>query len=149
MLTLRETTPIGCCADTDADLTATAAELAQGSFCDLAWVEERALDEGPAAFAPLMGMALNLLGHDPRMAPGIQLAPSTVLRIGVALLVPRLLVVALWFTQGGAGVRTSGLDWRQIVVGREIQRWASWTNRSCCNATGSTWSATTAWAKPG
>jgi hypothetical protein len=96
-----------------------------------------------------MVMALKFLGDEPRMAPGIQLASSTVLRIGVALHGPRLLVVALWFTQGGARVRTSGLDCPQIVVGREIQRWASWTNRSCCNATGSTWSATTAWAKPG
>ncbi len=41
-------------------------------------------------FALLLGMALNFLGDDPRLAPGIQLAGRSVLRIGVALLGLRL-----------------------------------------------------------
>lgn len=41
-------------------------------------------------FALLLGMALNFLGDDPRLAPGIQLAGRSVLRAGVALLGLRL-----------------------------------------------------------
>jgi uncharacterized integral membrane protein (TIGR00698 family) len=41
-------------------------------------------------FALLLGMALNFLGDDPRLAPGIQLAGRSVLRLGVALLGLRL-----------------------------------------------------------
>lgn len=41
-------------------------------------------------FALLLGMALNFLGNDPRLAPGILLAGRSVLRLGVALLGLRL-----------------------------------------------------------
>jgi uncharacterized integral membrane protein (TIGR00698 family) len=41
-------------------------------------------------FALLLGMALNFLGDDPRLAPGIQVAGRSVLRVGVALLGLRL-----------------------------------------------------------
>lgn len=41
-------------------------------------------------FALLLGMALNFLGDDPRLAPGIQVAGRSVLRLGVALLGLRL-----------------------------------------------------------
>jgi uncharacterized integral membrane protein (TIGR00698 family) len=41
-------------------------------------------------FALLLGMALNFLDEDPRLAPGIQLAGRGVLRLGVALLGLRL-----------------------------------------------------------
>lgn len=41
-------------------------------------------------FALLLGMALNFLGNDLRLAPGIQLASRSVLRVGVALLGLRL-----------------------------------------------------------
>lgn len=41
-------------------------------------------------FALLLGMALNFLGDDPRLASGIQMAGRSVLRVGVALLGLRL-----------------------------------------------------------
>ena len=56
-LTLREITLVGCYTYTTADLQAAVAALAegkQGSFGDLAWVEERALSQGPAAFDDLV-----------------------------------------------------------------------------------------------
>jgi uncharacterized integral membrane protein (TIGR00698 family) len=37
-------------------------------------------------FALLLGMALNFLGQEPKTAPGVQFAASTILRCGVALL---------------------------------------------------------------
>lgn len=53
-LTLREITLVGCYTYTTGDLQAAVAALAQGSFGDLAWVEERALSQGPAAFDDLV-----------------------------------------------------------------------------------------------
>ena len=52
-LTLAEITLIGTYTYTTADLRATVAALYNGAFGDLAWVEERRLDEGAAAFADL------------------------------------------------------------------------------------------------
>jgi alcohol dehydrogenase len=52
-LTLAEITLLGTYTYTTADLRATVAALHQGGFGDLAWVEERALDEGPQAFIDL------------------------------------------------------------------------------------------------
>ena len=52
-LTLAELTLLGTYTYTMADLRATVAALAAGSFGDLAWVETRALAEGPEAFADL------------------------------------------------------------------------------------------------
>ena len=52
-LTLAEITLIGTYTYSTADLRATVAALYNGSFGDLAWVEERPLAEGAAAFADL------------------------------------------------------------------------------------------------
>ena len=52
-LTLAEITLIGTYTYTTADLRATVAALYNGAFGDLAWVEERRLEEGAAAFADL------------------------------------------------------------------------------------------------
>lgn len=52
-LTLAEITLLGTYTYTTADLRATVAALHQGQFGDLAWVEERALSEGPRAFLDL------------------------------------------------------------------------------------------------
>jgi alcohol dehydrogenase len=52
-LTLAEITLVGTYTYSTADLRATVAALYHGSFGDLAWVEERRLDEGAAAFADL------------------------------------------------------------------------------------------------
>ena len=52
-LTLAEVTLLGTYTYTTADLRATVALLHQGSFGDLAWVEERPLAEGAAAFRDL------------------------------------------------------------------------------------------------
>jgi alcohol dehydrogenase len=52
-LTLAEITLLGTYTYTTADLRATVAALARGAFGDLAWVEERPLDEGPQAFIDL------------------------------------------------------------------------------------------------
>ncbi len=52
-LTLAEVTLIGTYTYTTADLRATVAALYNNVFGDLAWVEERRLDEGAAAFADL------------------------------------------------------------------------------------------------
>jgi 2-desacetyl-2-hydroxyethyl bacteriochlorophyllide A dehydrogenase len=52
-LTLAEITLIGTYTYTTADLRATVAALAAGAFGDLAWVEERRLDDGASAFADL------------------------------------------------------------------------------------------------
>jgi threonine dehydrogenase-like Zn-dependent dehydrogenase len=52
-LTLAEITLIGTYTYTTADLRATVAALAAGAFGDLAWVEERRLGDGAAAFADL------------------------------------------------------------------------------------------------
>jgi 2-desacetyl-2-hydroxyethyl bacteriochlorophyllide A dehydrogenase len=53
-LTLREITLIGCYTYTTADMHGAVAALARGEFGDLAWVEELALADGPAAFADLV-----------------------------------------------------------------------------------------------
>jgi len=52
-LTLAEITLIGTYTYSTADLRATVAALYNGSFGDLAWVEERPLADGAAAFADL------------------------------------------------------------------------------------------------
>jgi threonine dehydrogenase-like Zn-dependent dehydrogenase len=52
-LTLAEITLIGTYTYTTADLRAAVAALAAGAFGDLAWVEERPLAEGAAAFRDL------------------------------------------------------------------------------------------------
>jgi 2-desacetyl-2-hydroxyethyl bacteriochlorophyllide A dehydrogenase len=52
-LTLAEITLLGTYTYTTADLHATVDALAQGAFGDLSWVEERALADGPQAFADL------------------------------------------------------------------------------------------------
>lgn len=52
-LTLAEITLLGTYTYTTADLRATVAALHQGQFGDLAWVEERALADGPQAFVDL------------------------------------------------------------------------------------------------
>jgi alcohol dehydrogenase len=52
-LTLAEITLLGTYTYTTADLRATVAALHQGRFGDLAWVEERALADGPQAFVDL------------------------------------------------------------------------------------------------
>lgn len=52
-LTLAEITLLGTYTYTTADLNATVAALARGVFGDLAWVEERRLDDGPQAFVDL------------------------------------------------------------------------------------------------
>jgi alcohol dehydrogenase len=52
-LTLAEITLIGTYTNTTADLRAAVAALAAGAFGDLAWVEERPLAEGAAAFRDL------------------------------------------------------------------------------------------------
>lgn len=52
-LTLAEITLLGTYTYTTADLRATVAALARGSFGDLSWVEERALDAGQQAFLDL------------------------------------------------------------------------------------------------
>jgi len=52
-LTLAEITLIGTYTYSTADLNATVAALHRGAFGDLAWVEERSLADGPAAFADL------------------------------------------------------------------------------------------------
>jgi alcohol dehydrogenase len=52
-LTLAEVTLIGTYTYTTADLVATVAALARGAFGDLAWVEERPLADGAAAFRDL------------------------------------------------------------------------------------------------
>ena len=52
-LTLAEITLIGTYTYSTADLNATVAALYRGTFGDLAWVEERSLADGPAAFAEL------------------------------------------------------------------------------------------------
>ena len=52
-LTLAEVTLIGTYTYSTADLRATAAALHAGAFGDLAWVEERPLADGPAAFRDL------------------------------------------------------------------------------------------------
>jgi alcohol dehydrogenase len=52
-LTLAEITLLGTYTYTTADLRATVAALAQGAFGDLAWVEERPLDQGQQAFLDL------------------------------------------------------------------------------------------------
>ncbi len=52
-LTLAEITLLGTYTYTTADLRATVAALAQGVFGTLAWVQERPLAEGPAAFVDL------------------------------------------------------------------------------------------------
>jgi len=52
-LTLAEITLLGTYTYTTADLRATVAALHQGRFGDLAWVEERALADGPQAFLDL------------------------------------------------------------------------------------------------
>ena len=52
-LTLAEITLIGTYTYTTADLNATVAALDRGTFGDLAWVEERSLADGAAAFADL------------------------------------------------------------------------------------------------
>ncbi len=53
-LTLREITLIGCYTYTTADMHAAVAALARGEFGSLAWVQERALADGAAAFADLV-----------------------------------------------------------------------------------------------
>lgn len=67
-ITLQEITVIGSYCYTRADLVAALRALADGSFGDLAWVEERALADGPAAFAEL--------------ASGRAVAPKILLRPG-------------------------------------------------------------------
>jgi alcohol dehydrogenase len=52
-LTLAEITLLGTYTYTTADLRATVDALHRGMFGDLAWVEERRLDEGPQAFVDL------------------------------------------------------------------------------------------------
>lgn len=52
-LTLAEITLLGTYTYTTADLRATVAALDRGQFGDLAWVEERALADGPQAFIDL------------------------------------------------------------------------------------------------
>jgi len=52
-LTLSEITLIGTYTYTTADLRATVQALYRGAFGDLAWVEERALEDGAAAFAAI------------------------------------------------------------------------------------------------
>jgi 2-desacetyl-2-hydroxyethyl bacteriochlorophyllide A dehydrogenase len=52
-LTLAEITLIGTYTYSTADLNATVAALHRGTFGDLAWVEERSLADGAAAFADL------------------------------------------------------------------------------------------------
>jgi len=52
-LTLAEITLIGTYTYTTTDLRAAVAALAAGAFGDLAWVEERPLAEGAAAFRDL------------------------------------------------------------------------------------------------
>ena len=52
-LTLAEITLLGTYTYTTADLRATVDALHRGVFGDLAWVEERSLDEGPQAFVDL------------------------------------------------------------------------------------------------
>jgi 2-desacetyl-2-hydroxyethyl bacteriochlorophyllide A dehydrogenase len=52
-LTLAEISLLGTYTYTTADLRATVAALAQGALGDLAWVEERALADGPQAFVDL------------------------------------------------------------------------------------------------
>ncbi len=52
-LTLAEITLMGTYTYTTADLRATVAALHRGSFGDLAWVEQRPLHQGPAAFEDL------------------------------------------------------------------------------------------------
>ncbi len=53
-LTLRAITLIGCYTYTTADLHGAVAALNRGDFGDLAWVEERPLADGAAAFADLV-----------------------------------------------------------------------------------------------
>ncbi len=53
-LTLREITLIGCYTYTTADITTAVQALADGSFGDLAWVQERPLADGAAAFDDLV-----------------------------------------------------------------------------------------------
>ena len=52
-LTLAEITLVGTYTYATADLRGTVAALYNGAFGDLAWVEERRLDEGAAAFQDL------------------------------------------------------------------------------------------------
>ena len=52
-LTLAEITLMGTYTYSTADLRATVAKLAEGAFGDLAWTEERPLDQGDAAFSDL------------------------------------------------------------------------------------------------
>jgi threonine dehydrogenase-like Zn-dependent dehydrogenase len=52
-LTLAEITLLGTYTYTTADLRATVDALYRGTFGDLAWVEERRLDDGPQAFVDL------------------------------------------------------------------------------------------------
>lgn len=67
-MTLQEITVIGTYTYTGADMTAALAALAGGNLGDLAWVEERPLAEGAAAFAEL--------------ASGRSAAPKILLRPG-------------------------------------------------------------------
>jgi alcohol dehydrogenase len=68
-LTLREITLIGAYTYRTADLHAAVAALDRGEFGDLGWVEERPLEQGPAAFADLVsgrvGAAKILLRPEP------------------------------------------------------------------------------------
>jgi 2-desacetyl-2-hydroxyethyl bacteriochlorophyllide A dehydrogenase len=74
-LTLAEITLLGTYTYTTADLHATVAALYEGKFGDLAWVEERALSDGPQAFVDLDS--------------GASAAPKIVLRPDQGAAIPR------------------------------------------------------------
>jgi uncharacterized integral membrane protein (TIGR00698 family) len=66
-------------------------------------------------FALLLGMALNFLTEDKRLAPGIQFVASPVLRLGVALLGLRLTLESVW-ALGGSTVLALGVGVAATVL---------------------------------
>lgn len=92
---------------------------------------------GPAVlYALLLGMAFNFLGDDERALPGVLLASSSVLRVGVALLGANIAAEQLALLTPGVLALIVGATFATVGASLIFNRWVRWPRAEAALAGG-------------
>ena len=92
---------------------------------------------GPAVlYALLLGMAFNFLADDERVLPGVLLASSNVLRVGVALLGARIAAEQLALLTPGVLGLIVGASFATVGASLVFNRWVRWPRAEAALAGG-------------
>lgn len=92
---------------------------------------------GPAVlYALLLGMAFNFLADDARVLPGVLLASSSVLRVGVALLGARIAAEQLALLTPGVLALIVGATFATVGASLVFNRWVRWPRAEAALAGG-------------